>query len=1374
MHAAGRSVFLMNIQGNEFTAIHALPEDSVADDFLRPLDIEFSTEAQNLPASHIAVGRLCWDTAAISLVPEIENTWFVLPRGTENHLDSLPRDESTDLLDTWSRASGILAQDRADLARVAAGMAQRAVMVELVEDMEPRAILSLIGRRLASTDAVVINTSLPFETTHIDNATAHLVVDRLDQVKQASLVAHHWAPAGSARRDEAGLIEPRNLAWHLNCAATTTNSHLVVVDRLDVLKMMLRSDQVQVTLGIILSSAIIAAHTEQDEQNLSVLLFLLSESKGWVFLLQENDAERVGELGFQGRVKVIDSYSDAAADPFLEVARSIRPIVELTQEKTVLLAGHDFKFAGELVQVLTGIPKVNLQYDAWERQLIQKVSQSDIRVRDADVIFCEFASFNAIWYSWHKLPHQRLIVRFHGYELFQDWIRDINISNVDSFVFVSAFYRDKVVRELSWPVERTTVVPNMVDPVDLARRKSVDAKFHLGIAGIVPILKRPDRALDLLERLLEVNDRFVLHVRGRNPWDYAWMWRDPVIRDAYESFYDRLRENPELLAHVAFDEFGPDMGQWFRRVGWMLSPSSRETFHLAPVEGMVGGAVPVVWEREGAREIFASDWVHDSTQDAADFILKTCASDQAYEAEAQAAREWSQRFTVDNVSRAWVDVIFGAPQATPEIEIRFDRESMLAAFREKHHAAAFDRLLLVLLKRYEDLEAVENLIAEYPKHFLSASRETRQLIEQMKVDRTFDQASFARAPRCPGSAYLAHHHTALTIFSSASPMEDLAADEAADFRVAGGAQPSGPFVYSSSGAQDIKRILELAKTCSPADAVQLVADAVVRRARVSRPSVLVTLPDWHTAWSSVLAGRRLGIPVILAGDRGDAHRLPPREEFDGEVSSPGDVTPGVIDDVWRRYREAAQAGESVLLEDLTVGLIADEFTTRTVSGRCRTVSIPRKGAYLYVASNALDILFIESAWSGVNGDWFHGVAYYKNDREDLEQAIRVAKAKNIPVIFWNKEDPIHFKSFAPTAALCDVVYTTDAGRLPDYLRNSSEPGSQIVASMPFYAEPRLHNPLPGEWSPRPTVSYAGTYYGARYADRSAELDKILTVASKLGLTIYDRQRNHPNSPYHFPESYDDFIEGGLSYDQVLEAYKAHPVHINVNSVSNSPTMFSRRVVEIAASGSVVVSGKGTGLQQCLPMIPVSEDSVELGHIMEQCLTDTHGWRSRAWDQLRAITRSYLAEHALAIMFRGAGVPIRLRDETAWSAMVDTLDVHMADLLLRQTLRPAEVVAPHPVPQELTEALAGAGVHVSHEVTQTWAASWTSDDVPATWAEDLMHAVRFAPDEVTRIGARQGDHELAQIEWDTPTLGPVFERQGKGRTLVWLRPADIES
>ena len=48
-------------------------------------------------------------------------------------------------------------------------------------------------------------------------------------------------------------------------------------------------------------------------------------------------------------------------------------------------------------------------------------------------------------------------------------------------------------------------------------------KFTIGIVGIVPMMKRIDKALDLLEKLREQDDRYVLRIKGKLPKDFPWM-----------------------------------------------------------------------------------------------------------------------------------------------------------------------------------------------------------------------------------------------------------------------------------------------------------------------------------------------------------------------------------------------------------------------------------------------------------------------------------------------------------------------------------------------------------------------------------------------------------------------------------------------------------------------------------------------------------------------------------------------------------------------------------------------------------------------------------------------------------------------------------
>ncbi|WP_222118328.1 hypothetical protein, partial [Corynebacterium propinquum] len=76
-----------------------------------------------------------------------------------------------------------------------------------------------------------------------------------------------------------------------------------------------------------------------------------------------------------------------------------RPMTELPAARTLLMAGHDFKFAGELVELLQHVGGLRVEFDRWPQQNRHRVEDSDARLAEADIIFCEFASHNAIWYS---------------------------------------------------------------------------------------------------------------------------------------------------------------------------------------------------------------------------------------------------------------------------------------------------------------------------------------------------------------------------------------------------------------------------------------------------------------------------------------------------------------------------------------------------------------------------------------------------------------------------------------------------------------------------------------------------------------------------------------------------------------------------------------------------------------------------------------------------------------------------------------------------------------------------------------------------------------------------------------------------------------
>lgn len=423
----------------------------------------------------------------------------------------------------------------------------------------------------------------------------------------------------------------------------------------------------------------------------------------------------------------------------------------------------------------------------------------------------------------------------------------------------------------------------------------------------------------------------------------------------------------------------------------------------------------------------------------------------------------------------------------------------------------------------------------------------------------------------------------------------------------------------------------------------------------------------------------------------------------------------------------AQAAEAATLGELRVGIIADEFTTETLRPSVQLVPLMPETWAEQLAAENLDMVLVESAWKGNGGAWHRKVGYYDDDSfADLSGLLDTARSRGIASVFWNKEDPIHFKRFSAAAALCDHVFTTDAHKIPDYL-STPERRSLTASSMPFYAQPAIHNPLASTMPVRDTVTYAGTFYGKRYAERSEQLLALLDGVVATGLTIYDRQHDDPDSPYRFPAHLLNHVEGAIPYREVLGAYKSHIANINVNSVEGSPTMFSRRVVEIASSGGVVLSGPGRGMEEVLgDLIPVSRSRRRTQALVSAWSQMPSVRLAEAWRQMRGVLRAHTVDTALTIMARTAGLRIQARGLPSYALVLGTSDPELMKSVLAQSVRPAEVVLLGSYDGQAREACRAAGVEIVESVASL-RSEWVGQlqgAVFRTWAEDLLWGTRF--------------------------------------------------
>jgi spore maturation protein CgeB len=229
-----------------------------------------------------------------------------------------------------------------------------------------------------------------------------------------------------------------------------------------------------------------------------------------------------------------------------------------------------------------------------------------------------------------------------------------------------------------------------------------------------------------------------------------------------------------------------------------------------------------------------------------------------------------------------------------------------------------------------------------------------------------------------------------------------------------------------------------------------------------------------------------------------------------------------------------------------------------------------------------DLLFVESAWQGNDGRWRLHMTRDGRPSQELRDLVAWCRAEGIPTVFWNKEDPPNYDRFLETARLFDQVFTVDADRIPRYQEGL---GHDRIDLLPFAAQPRIHNPV-RRGSKRYDVAFAGTWFADKHPDRRTQMEYVVGPAREFGVHIWSRMQKG-DKRYRFPRSWRKHVVGSLPYQQMLAAYSSYKVFLNVNSVTGSKTMCSRRLFELSAAQAAVVTAPAASIE------PFFGDTVEV-------------------------------------------------------------------------------------------------------------------------------------------------------------------------------------
>ncbi len=353
----------------------------------------------------------------------------------------------------------------------------------------------------------------------------------------------------------------------------------------------------------------------------------------------------------------------------------------------------------------------------------------------------------------------------------------------------------------------------------------------------------------------------------------------------------------------------------------------------------------------------------------------------------------------------------------------------------------------------------------------------------------------------------------------------------------------------------------------------------------------------------------------------------PRPEAEHSVAALAAARPQqLIDDALAAARDlpAPEAGVSRPALDLRIGIVCDRFLFDTFSGLAELIPITPANWEEHLGS--VDLLLVAATWRGHDGAaWDVTAPEAPGNRRLLTgRIIPACRERGIPTVFYGKEDPPDYQEFLDVARACEHILTTAEEMLPRYAEDC--PGASSIAVMPFAVNPLLHTPV-GSRRPRPgtageesleerpaspvapqdLIFFAGSWMGRKYPQRAQYARWILDGILRSGrpFVFVDRwwgARNPvtglPTPNQLVPFEYWPHRAPSMGHEDLMQLQRVTDVAVNFNSVTDSMTMFANRVLELQASGTMVISTASRGVEAGWPQVHVARSPGDVAARLE--------------------------------------------------------------------------------------------------------------------------------------------------------------------------------
>ncbi|MCH7340612.1 glycosyltransferase family protein [Acinetobacter higginsii] len=348
--------------------------------------------------------------------------------------------------------------------------------------------------------------------------------------------------------------------------------------------------------------------------------------------------------------------------------------------------------------------------------------------------------------------------------------------------------------------------------------------------------------------------------------------------------------------------------------------------------------------------------------------------------------------------------------------------------------------------------------------------------------------------------------------------------------------------------------------------------------------------------------------------------------------------------------------------------ILDEISYNSWTNEFKLFPLNKNNNVSQIQGSSSSAFFIESCWKGNDGAWeyaFTSPGLKHKNAQKLLESLDAAKKRDLPIIFWNKEDPMHYEKFLPIAEKCDVIFTTDENKVNDYKKDL--PGKKVYALL-FAANPYICNPINRNRYEEETICFAGSYYSVGHDDRKDQMDALLPALLEFNGAIYDRMSKLNNERYFFPEQYRHLIRDAVDFKEMSVLYKHFKIFLNVNTITDSPTMMSRRVYELLACGTPVISTPSLALEkQFSGIVQIAKNAEEAVKIAKELLSDEWKYKHLSHKGYREVMLKHTYGHRVSEILSSINISYT-KDTPKVSIIMATMREHFIDRIIENISR----------------------------------------------------------------------------------------------------------